>query len=263
MSKQSEITYFAPAEKYDISVVRRQFEILDNNASAAIVLDATPYNAIVTNNARQVVFANRELYCLINKSQEDIIGLRPGEIFGCVNVEKAPNGCGTGKSCQYCGITGSMLKALESGKGEIKEARLFVKENNKNHAYDFLVTSTPLYVEEEVFLLIYFDDISSRKKRERLERIFYHDVLNTAGGIKNLASYLSEAGDKKIKKITDLLVGQSELLIDEIRSQRLLVDAEANNLAVNVVSTQTFIIFLNKQTGFFNFSFPAFKSFQH
>jgi len=67
--------------------------------------------------------------------------------------------------------------------------------------------------------------------------------MNSAGGVKNLAMYLAETGNENSKRIAALLVDQSSLLIEEIRSQRLLIDAESYNLAVNPVLTDALVQF--------------------
>ena len=100
-----------------------------------------------------------------------------------------------------------------------------------------------MYIRNELYLLVFFDDISSMKKRERLERTFFHDIMNSAGGVKNLGLYLAETGGKGDEKTARLLVDQSSRMIEEIRSQQLLIDAESFILAVNPVLIDPLVLF--------------------
>ena len=90
-------------------------------------------------------------------------------------------------------------------------------------------TATPIVIRGEPFTLFALQDISSEKRRDVLERIFFHDVLNTAGGIHGLASLLAEqenissqAADEYKKWLVEL----SGNLVEEIHHQRKLLMAE-------------------------------------
>lgn len=207
------------------------------------VLNAAPYIALVTNSTRQIIFGNREFQTFLGLNAEDISGLRPGELLGCTNASDHPGGCGTGKNCRFCGVVHVMLESRETEQRVVREARMFLRHNEKFVAYDVKVTATPMYIGSELYLLVFFDDISSMKKRERLERTFFHDIMNSAGGVKNLALYLAETGGKGDENTARLLVDQSSRLIEEIRSQQLLIDAESFILAVNPVLIDPLVLF--------------------
>jgi nitrogen-specific signal transduction histidine kinase len=236
-------TFFASAGRLDASQIDKQFTELVHEGRVTEVLNASPYIALVTNYTRQIVFGNRELQSFVGLEASEIIGLRTGELLGCTNAENNPGGCGTGKNCRFCGIVGVLLDSRETETRIVRESRMFIRQSEKIVAYDVKVTATPIQIGSELYLLVYFEDISSQKKRERLERTFFHDVMNSAGGVKNLAMYLAETGNENSKRIATLLVDQSSLLIEEIRSQRLLIDAESYNLAVNPVLTDSLILF--------------------
>jgi signal transduction histidine kinase len=61
--------------------------------------------------------------------------------------------------------------------------------------------------------------------------VFFHDILNTAGGISTMAVMLSD-GDLTLDEAKDDLIIASDTLVQEIKSQRILVAAENNALAV-------------------------------
>ncbi|HEX7555112.1 MAG TPA: HAMP domain-containing sensor histidine kinase, partial [Leptolinea sp.] len=77
-------------------------------------------------------------------------------------------------------------------------------------------------------------DISNEKRRRVLERIFFHDILNTTSSLQFTAYMLKSADfpDKEdlIEKITLI----SEALNDEIAAQRTLTNAESDELDVQI-----------------------------
>ena len=73
-----------------------------------------------------------------------------------------------------------------------------------------------------------------------LERIFFHDILNTAGNLKNLSDLIAHI-DEPAKK-EDLLKLLSKLtneLVEEIQEQRQLSTAETGELIVNYSAIHT------------------------
>jgi len=243
-------TDFAPAFRFDSSRVMAQAAVVENTGRITEVLEAAPYISVVTNTARQIVFGNNELYSYLGPEAGDVLGQRPGEILGCTNAHDHPGGCGTGKNCRFCGAVAAILEAFKTGERVTREAGLLIQKNGSTVAFDVSVTAYPIYIEDEQFLIVFFDDISSRKKRESLERIFFHDVMNTASGLKNLALYLSESSSRGIDvdKAAHLLVEQSSFLIEEIRSQQQLIDAESNTLAVNLLLVESLVLFTEART---------------
>jgi len=236
-------TYFASSARLDSQQIRYQLRDIVDEGQITEVLDAAPYIAMITNSARQIVFGNTELLKFLEIPADVLDGQRPGEILGCSNSTDHPGGCGTGPNCRFCGIVSVLLKSWESEERVVDEARLFIQQKGKSIACDVRVTASPLYIGTDLFLLVFLDDISSLKKRERLERTFFHDVMNTAGGVKNLAMYLAETEGEKAVRTSRLLVEQSSLLIEEIRSQRLLIDAESDILAINPRYIDTLVLF--------------------
>jgi hypothetical protein len=66
-----------------------------------------------------------------------------------------------------------------------------------------------------------------------LERIFFHDILNLAGGLQSLATLLAGNSLSLTEAKDDLCVSASAL-VQEIRSQQMLLAAEHGQLALNL-----------------------------
>jgi hypothetical protein len=72
-------------------------------------------------------------------------------------------------------------------------------------------------------------DVSEENRRRSLERIFYHDVLNMAGGIQGLAELLRKQGSAEPgqdEQYKQWMVDLSRRLTEEILHQRRFVAAE-------------------------------------
>jgi signal transduction histidine kinase len=73
-------------------------------------------------------------------------------------------------------------------------------------------------------------DISDQKRRRALERIFFHDVLNTAGSLGGYAELLQDSTGRDVEEFGSIVHQLAEQLIDEIQSQQTLLLAEHGEL---------------------------------
>lgn len=104
-----------------------------------------------------------------------------------------------------------------------QECRIVVKTGE---AFDFRLRNTPLQLNDEKFIIIAMSDIAHEKRRHALERIFFHDVLNTASGLQGLATILPHTQPEDVSEIEQLLAHTTKRLISEIEAQRDLISAE-------------------------------------
>lgn len=75
-------------------------------------------------------------------------------------------------------------------------------------------------------------DISDAKRRSSLEKVFFHDILNTATSLYGLLDMLQEYEEGDVKYELEYLVNICERLVGEISAQRDLVAAENGELLV-------------------------------
>jgi signal transduction histidine kinase len=93
----------------------------------------------------------------------------------------------------------------------------------------------PFDVADERYVLLVLSDMRDQNRRRILERLFFHDVLNTAGGVVGLGEVLSgilPESDAESAEITNMLVASSRQLLEEIQAQRDLAAAENGELEV-------------------------------
>ena len=219
-------TAFLPAERSARSKLREERRAFATDPLLAVAFRAAPEPFLIVNRWRQVVYANPALEALAGPGSGPLLGRRPGEIIGCARAAGAPGGCGTGEACAACGAAGAMRAALE-GVGAVREARV---STERGECMDLRVTAHPIAMGSRPFALVAITDISAEKRRRALERIFFHDVLNTAGAVRSISQLMAALPDGERAELFPLLDETSARLIEEIEAQRLLTAAEADDL---------------------------------
>ena len=229
MAESALPTQFLPAEKAEPAEVKRQMAMILASSVLPELLDAMMGFALILNKQRQVVFANKAFQSFLREHKAGpIIGQRYGDVMGCVNSARTPGGCGTTEFCRVCGAAQAVASAV-SGQTLVNECRLQSQVSGDD--LDLLVRGSPFKVEGEEFIIFAAVDVSHEKRRRALERIFFHDVINTAGGIQGLASVMAMSEpDVAVQKYAPMVSSASDRLLEEIISQRDLASAEIGEL---------------------------------
>lgn len=101
-------------------------------------------------------------------------------------------------------------------------------------SHDYFVTSAPLFINEKFYLLFSVIDNSALKRREALERVFFHDVLNTSGIVSGIAEMLKDESDAEERlELQTILEHSSKQLNEEILFQRNILYAERGDLEIH------------------------------
>ncbi len=229
-------TYYAAPERESGETVRQQAGLFVSERLLQEVVDAVPEPLLVLNGKRQVVFANQPALDLAGiSSRSQALGLRPGELLNCEHAEEMPAGCGTSEFCSVCGAVQVILSGLR-GEEDVKECHITTADHG---AYDLLVSGKPLEVAGAQFTIFSVRDISHEKRRRMLERLFFHDILNTAGGLRGMSEILGSAGDEEeFARTKTMIHGLADELIEEIEAQRDLSAAENSDLEIRIERIQ-------------------------
>ena len=227
-------TAFAPAERATPDELQRQVDYFFNTPPLLQeIMTNIPGILTVLNDKRQIIYANRVLMDLLALSHTDeFLGLRPGEVLDCVHASESDGGCGTTEFCKTCGAVQAILIS-QNGKKNTQECRI---TQRNGESLDLRVWATPIEVEGEQFTIFAVTDISHEKRRRALERIFFHDILNTAGGLWGFAGLLSGASSEDLDEIKRTIYDLSGNLIDEINAQHQLSAAESEELMPDMQS---------------------------
>lgn len=228
------LTYFAPAERSTDDEIRVQHESFKKDECAFGILEAMPDPAMVLNANRQVVATNTLLLKILGIDKDSqILGLRPGELLGCIHSRTMAAGCGTSESCRLCGAVRAILGCQEDRTSHSEECRVSRYADEDGGTLDLLVHAKWLSLSEGDHILVDLRDISAEKRRQVLEKVFFHDVVNTASGIRAIAELMSEhpkAIEGERDRYEKDLCRLADQMIDEIVAQRALLAAEKAEL---------------------------------
>ena len=227
-------THFAPAEREDEVELARQLGTLVADPLLARLLDSLPEPTMVLNSKRQIVLANERTLGLLRRSRDEILGMRVGEAIQCPHAAD-PGGCGTTVSCQYCGAVQAMMNCQTAHVADIRECRMETWLTGEPVAMDLRVSAAPFCCAGEDYTVFSLRDITDEKRRQVLERIFFHDILNSAGGLKGMVDILGQLQGEEELAVKKRVRSLTEQLVEEILSQRDLVAAEAGELAVTIL----------------------------
>jgi K+-sensing histidine kinase KdpD len=227
-------TKFAPAERVSMADVLLSKTKLDFLPFINEIFCSLSYIFCIFNEERQIVFVNDVLMKSLGvDSVEKILGKRFGEAFGCVHAKEEEGGCGTTEHCRFCGAINAINQSKRTMTKTTEECRVRRMVNGKEIAMELEVTSTPFVYEDEYFTIFSVIDITDKKRRGLIERIFFHDILNTAGSLSNIFELMDVVEEGEKAELLNIASSLSQQILDEITTQRLLLQAENSSLIIN------------------------------
>jgi nitrogen fixation/metabolism regulation signal transduction histidine kinase len=232
MNSKDTLTFPALKNRLSTKEIENQKQLfLDKNLFAEL-LDSTPTCLVVLNEYRQIVYGNKAFKDLLkNKNVESSYGKRLGEVLNCERSFMTVEGCGTSEFCDTCGALNVILSSLK-GEEDVQECRIIQKDTKE--ALDLRVWSRKLKLNNQCFSIFTFVDISHEKRRLALERIFFHDVLNSAGALSSYFHILNDSPREEIEETMPVISRLIDRLLEEIKAQRDLTQAENAELKVNL-----------------------------
>lgn len=203
------------------------------------LIDAIPDILLAVNSTRQIVFANKTAVDFFHvRNPSELWGKRPGEAAGCQHSRETAGGCGNSESCRVCGALLAIHNGLR-GDTSREECRMTLAGGT---SLDLSVWTRPFDLNNERFLFLSIRDISDEKRRQALEKIFFHDLLNTAGGIQSISEIIGDSTPGELRELREVIASLSEQLVDEIQAQRDLLAAERGELHVQMRKTNSRVV---------------------
>jgi signal transduction histidine kinase len=240
-------TDFAPAARASVVDIEHEVRSLSDLTPMHELLNAIPDVFLILNEHRQIVYANQAMLTLIGLSNGGrLYGSRLGEALDCVHARANPGGCGTTEFCRTCGAAKALLSSLR-GKESVQECRITQRNGN---SLDLRVWATPLHKNGKIYALFAVKDISHEKRRRVLERIFLHDLMNTAGGLQGASELLQDATPQELDELKRMVYTLADRLVGEIQTQRILVAAENDELRPQPMLVPS-LLFLQELANFY------------
>lgn len=219
--------------------IERDARALKDSPVIRALLECVNGALLVLNESRQIVAAaGLERIGLDERAAASLLGERPGEALGCPHAQKGTGGCGTSAACRGCGALGAIVGCQASGRPVERELLTTVQGAEGRRVLELSVRATPVTAAGECWTALAMRDISAEKRRESLERIFLHDLLNTFSGLTGWTHLLQRAGPGDWRRISERVNRVVQQMDCELREQRALLDAEDGSLQPQSVEVQ-------------------------
>ncbi|MEZ4386052.1 MAG: HAMP domain-containing sensor histidine kinase [Candidatus Krumholzibacteriia bacterium] len=212
--------------------VRRN--LLEAAPHVAGLCQAMPWPVLILDAERRLVLANDQGLTYLDGVELDAVaGALPGELLQCRNLAETPAGCGTGQRCGCCDLR---IILEESGTDGSARRACTIATCRGLAPLEFDAVATPFELGDATFTVLAFVDRRGELRRRTLERLFFHDIQNTAGNVASLAALAPQVEPAEALELLDLLQVQARHMLEEIRSQRDLAAAENGDLKVELES---------------------------
>lgn len=249
-----------PEYRTPMDIIRRQ-AVLASTLNTSGVLDFLPVMVVMLNQERQIVLVNENMARLLKRPAAELLGLRLGEALGCEHRHATPTGCGTTPFCCHCGAAKAIVSGL-NGRHDVQECRITRDSADMMTAVNYQFYSMPVSLAGERFIFASMLDISFEKRVQLIDRLFYHDVLDTSSGIHGLCEVLALQASSDLRDETEVLLAASSRLVDQILAQRQFSAAESREIEVQPMKLGTSSILLELQEFFRRQSVAAGKLIQ-
>jgi len=219
---------FLPEKRRTKSELEQERQYLLQDVNFTQLLEYVPNQIFIINDCRQIIYANKSAMHTLETTDVDvIIGKRPGESLACMHALESTNGCGSTPYCAVCGFANA-IQSAEQEKSDTRECNLLTATGK---AFTLQVTTKPFTMRHRKYVFCAVEDISDKKMILNLDRIFLHDITNTAGSLSAVAENVTNFEPHEFVAIVQK---QSLRLLEEINSHRILLTAESNELKIKI-----------------------------
>ncbi len=180
---------------------------------------------MVINPSQQIVFCNQFMARMAGVSSvEELRGLKPCEALHCAHAANEPGCENPVAACPTCEMGRRLQAALDQQAEQRWDYSLLTRTHD---AAELQFGAMPLPMTGGEFILVTLQDISDSRQRATLERVFFHDIMNTAVGLRGLAELLLLEQDPPSALVTKINAG-AYAMVEEIGGFRDLRDIEKN-----------------------------------
>jgi hypothetical protein len=222
---ESLLACFGSSQRTPQNEILRQHKVFTDNVNLVVTLNNIGTMVTMMNMNWQIVFANQPILDMLGSvDMSQVLGKRVGELLGCRHANSV-DGCGTAKHCTACGVVNAMLADVKA-KTSVDECT--ITNDDVKVTFDLRAYSTYFNVDGEDFILCSIYDISNEKRRNVMERIFFHDIMNTVNGICGITGALDQIDANEQSEYISYLTLLSNSLTEQINAHRVLTMAEKN-----------------------------------
>jgi signal transduction histidine kinase len=209
-------------------------------------IQTLPNVTAILNEQKKIILANQiRLEGEKDLSVEEFFGQNPGAALNCIHANNPYSQCHPEGVCKFCGVPNALLQAQKEGKKVVQETNITIQLDDQSHrSYDVELHAAPFPYKKRHYILLTIIDISEQKRKRALERIFFHDVINKIGSLKNILELLTDDDyDEDNAELIELSQDVVKDLNEEILQQKNLMAAESGDLKIEptIVNTMDII----------------------
>ncbi|NDJ60543.1 MAG: HAMP domain-containing histidine kinase [Chloroflexi bacterium] len=208
----------------------RQLHTFQHASLTDQLLNAIPTLLCVLNPQRQIVYTNQLLLDLLDiDDPAQVYGLHVCAILDCQHSASAHDhhDADDGHPCQGCNV----LRGIAASRQQtLPVSRDCFVTQRSGHVLELRVWAQTLYLHGDQYTLFSVADLSRERQRDLLERVFLHDIRNTAALIVSYTDLLDMLEEDERHQFRADLVRISERLLREIDTHQILSSAEKGQL---------------------------------
>lgn len=223
-----------PSKRLSAAKIDALNKSIFNHPVLEVLLKYTSDFVGILSLSRQFILVNEQLLTLFGHPDPwHALTMRPGEVFGCIHSQDDPEGCGEGPSCRYCGAVNIVRDAIRANEARSGTARLLTVKEGIYSALNIRVAAEPFQVGDQRLVMLFISDITAAAHKSMMERIFFHDVLNSATMVTSLANLLAPPADEAEEaELFPLLQEGVNDVVEQLAYYRRLLNAEKGTMSV-------------------------------
>lgn len=216
--------------------INKQQKAIEVNKLLIQSLNGMNIFVIILNKNREIIFMNNKLQNALNILPQEAIGLRPGKLLKCRYADVSEQGCGYAKQCTLCEAKNLVVEAINTGNSTEGVVSIVSAIGGLERTSTFEEKVTILEVDKEKYYMLAFVDKSLEVERYNMERIFFHDILNTATSLYS-AIELLKMDNEKFRDDDEFQIIERVIknIVDEIEYQRNITRAERDDLLTTII----------------------------
>ncbi|MCT4593677.1 MAG: ATP-binding protein [Anaeromicrobium sp.] len=238
--------------------LERQLKNIEQNDLLVQVLNGMNVFVFILNENRQIIFMNKVLCKELNVSSNEILGIKPGKLVKCKYSKISEYGCGYAKECDSCAARNLVVEAIHLGESKEGNVSIISLIEGLEIKSTFSEKVKQLKLGNENYYMVALVEKSSEVEKYNMERVFFHDILNTASSLYNVIRLLRIGNDKfRENEEIQMLEVYVKNIIDDIEYQRNITHAEKDDLSPSIKDfdlgqlCEDVINFMNKDERFY------------
>ncbi|MGM0417505.1 MAG: sensor histidine kinase [Thermodesulfobacteriota bacterium] len=220
--------YFPPPERTPGNQLESEINLIEESEIIKGLLFSLNGMIAVLDKNWHILTVNNNFFKIAGITDiNEAIGLRPGEALKCIYSEKGYQGCGTSEYCSTCGAAAAISSVLSSNNLTAeKYCALTADQNGKPVNFILSVKARTINISDNLFILLFLQDVSAEQEKAALEKVFYHDLNNTLSALLGTSELLLMQNSDS--KIINNLYNSSLKLKKEIEMHKSLLSDSFN-----------------------------------